>query len=120
MSTRPLRRRGRRRRPQRAGRRGVPGPGRQVGARAGAAGPARRRGGQPAGLRRASTSGCRAYSYLVSLLPDRIVADLGLAGPAARPVGRLLHAAVRATAGTAGLLVERDEGPATADVLPRS
>jgi phytoene dehydrogenase-like protein len=54
-----------------------------------------------------------AYSYLVSLLPDRIVADLGLEI-------RLLDRAVASWTATtrdgrpAGLLVERDEGPATA------
>ena len=55
-----------------------------------------------------------AYSYLVSLLPDRIVADLGLELRLADRVGRLLHGRRRGTAGPAGLLVERDEGPATA------
>jgi phytoene dehydrogenase-like protein len=54
-----------------------------------------------------------AYSYLVSLLPDRIVADLGLEV-------RLTDRAVASYTATvregrsAGLLVERDEGPATA------
>jgi phytoene dehydrogenase-like protein len=54
-----------------------------------------------------------AYSYLVSLLPDRIVADLGLEV-------RLLDRAVASYTATtrggrpAGLLIERDEGPATA------
>jgi len=54
-----------------------------------------------------------AYSYLVSLLPDRIVADLGLDV-------RLLDRAVASYTATTragrptGLLVERDEGPATA------
>jgi phytoene dehydrogenase-like protein len=54
-----------------------------------------------------------AYSYLVSLLPDRIVADLGLDV-------RLLDRSVASYTATtragrpAGLLVERDEGPATA------
>ena len=51
-----------------------------------------------------------AYSYLVSLLPDRIVADLGLEV-------RLLDRAVASYTATdrgGGLLVERDEGPATA------
>jgi phytoene dehydrogenase-like protein len=54
-----------------------------------------------------------AYSYLVSLLPDRIVADLGLEV-------RLLDRAVASYTATSqggratGLLVERDEGPATA------
>jgi phytoene dehydrogenase-like protein len=54
-----------------------------------------------------------AYSYLVSLLPDRIVADLGLE---LRLVDRSVAsytAAVR-DGRPAGLLVERDEGPATA------
>ena len=53
------------------------------------------------------------YSYLVSLLPDRIVADLGLdlrlvsrATASYTPVSRGGHAG--------GLLVERPEGPATA------
>ncbi|MGY1822382.1 phytoene desaturase family protein [Geodermatophilus sp. SYSU D00079] len=51
-----------------------------------------------------------AYSYLVSLLPDRIVADLGLEVTLAdRAV-----ASYTAVPGGAGLLVERDEGPATA------
>jgi phytoene dehydrogenase-like protein len=54
-----------------------------------------------------------AYSYLVSLLPDRIVEDLGLEV-------RLTDRAVASYTATtregepAGLLVERDEGPATA------
>ncbi|MGY1632669.1 phytoene desaturase family protein [Geodermatophilus sp. SYSU D01186] len=51
-----------------------------------------------------------AYSYLVSLLPDRIVADLDLEVTLAdRAV-----ASYTAVPGGAGLLVERDEGPATA------
>lgn len=51
-----------------------------------------------------------AYAYLVSLLPDRIVADLGLQVQLAeRPVSS--YTAVR---GGPGLLVEREEGPATA------
>jgi phytoene dehydrogenase-like protein len=54
-----------------------------------------------------------AYSYLVSLLPDRIVADLGL------EVTLRDRAVASWTATTTGgrpggLLVERDEGPATA------
>jgi phytoene dehydrogenase-like protein len=54
-----------------------------------------------------------AYSYLVSLLPDRIGTDLGLDV-------RLLDRAVASYTATTragratGLLVERDEGPATA------
>src|SRR3954468_12385125 len=54
-----------------------------------------------------------AYSYLVSLLPDRILSDLGLHV-------RLADRAVASYTATtrqgrpAGLLVERDEGPATA------
>jgi len=53
-----------------------------------------------------------AYSYLVSLLPDRIVTDLGLD---VRLVDRSVASYTAATrAGrSAGLLVERDEGPAT-------
>ncbi|MFW3172085.1 phytoene desaturase family protein [Geodermatophilus sp. CPCC 206100] len=51
-----------------------------------------------------------AYSYLVSLLPDRIVADLGLeVALTDRAV-----ASYTAVPGGPGLLVERDEGPATA------
>ncbi|SNS85866.1 Phytoene dehydrogenase-related protein [Geodermatophilus pulveris] len=51
-----------------------------------------------------------AYSYLVSLLPDRVVAELGLqVALADRAVAS--HTPV---AGGRGLLVERDEGPATA------
>ena len=51
-----------------------------------------------------------AYSYLVSLLPDRVVADLGLQLTLAdRAV-----ASYTAVPGGPGLLVERDEGPATA------
>jgi len=54
-----------------------------------------------------------AYSYLVSLLPDRVVTDLDL------PITLLDRAVASYTpvrrGGTAGgLLVERDEGPATA------
>src|SRR3954468_1652079 len=53
------------------------------------------------------------YSYLVSLLPDRIVADLGLRLTLAdRAVAS--YTAVRRDGGPVGLLVERDEGPATA------
>jgi phytoene dehydrogenase-like protein len=54
-----------------------------------------------------------AYSYLVSLLPDRIVADLGLE---VRLIDRAVASYTVATrAGrSTGLLVERDEGPATA------
>jgi phytoene dehydrogenase-like protein len=54
-----------------------------------------------------------AYSYLVSLLPDRIVADLGLElGLVDRSVASWTAATVDGR--PAGLLVERDEGPATA------
>ncbi|MDQ1663851.1 MAG: hypothetical protein QOJ68_3831 [Blastococcus sp.] len=54
-----------------------------------------------------------AYSYLVSLLPDRIVADLGLQ---VRLADRAVASYTAATIGdrSSGLLVERDEGPATA------
>src|SRR3954454_23980055 len=54
-----------------------------------------------------------AYSYLVSLLPDRIVADLGLQLRLADRSVASYTAAVRDGRAT-GLLVERDEGPATA------
>src|SRR4051812_9735511 len=54
-----------------------------------------------------------AYSYLVSLLPDRIVADLGLRLTLTdRAVAS--YTAVRRSGRPAGLLVERDEGSATA------
>src|SRR4051812_18782183 len=54
-----------------------------------------------------------AYSYLVSLLPDRIVADLGLRLTLTdRSVAS--YTAVRRDGRSLGLLVERDEGPATA------
>jgi phytoene dehydrogenase-like protein len=54
-----------------------------------------------------------AYSYLVSLLPDRIVADLGLdLRLADRAVAS--YTAVSRAGSPTGLLVERDEGPATA------
>jgi phytoene dehydrogenase-like protein len=54
-----------------------------------------------------------AYSYLVSLLPDRIVDDLGLD---VRLVDRAVASYTAATRDgrSGGLLVERDEGPATA------
>jgi phytoene dehydrogenase-like protein len=53
------------------------------------------------------------YSYLVSLLPDRIVADLGLRlSLASRPVASFTP--VRRDGRDRGLLVERDPGPATA------
>ena len=54
-----------------------------------------------------------AYSYLVSLLPDRIVTDLALP---VRLVDRAVasYTPVRADGRELGLLVERDEGPATA------
>jgi phytoene dehydrogenase-like protein len=54
-----------------------------------------------------------AYSYLVSLLPDRIVTDLGLRLTLAdRTVAS--YTAVQRDDRSFGLLVERDEGPATA------
>src|SRR5689334_7380731 len=54
-----------------------------------------------------------AYSYLVSLLPDRIVTDLGLRlALVDRSVAS--YTAVRRGHRSLGLLVERDEGPATA------
>ena len=53
-----------------------------------------------------------AYAYLVSLLPDRIVADLGLrVALASRAVAS--YTPVRRDGRHAGLLVERDPGPAT-------
>ncbi|WP_448615225.1 phytoene desaturase family protein [Modestobacter sp. URMC 112] len=54
-----------------------------------------------------------AYSYLVSLLPDRIVADLALP---VRLVDRAVasYTPLRRGGRARGLLVERDEGPATA------
>jgi phytoene dehydrogenase-like protein len=54
-----------------------------------------------------------SYSYLVSLLPDRIVTDLGLDVRLADRSVASYTPAVRAGRPT-GLLVERDEGPATA------
>jgi len=54
-----------------------------------------------------------AYSYLVSLLPDRIVDDLGLDVRLADRSVASYTAATQAGRST-GLLVERDEGPATA------
>jgi phytoene dehydrogenase-like protein len=54
------------------------------------------------------------YSYLVSLLPDRIVADLGLRLTlASRPVASFTP--VRRDGRDLGLLVERRAGPATAE-----
>ena len=54
------------------------------------------------------------YSYLVSLLPDRIAADLGLdLRLASRPVASFTP--VHRDGVDAGLLVEREPGPATAD-----
>jgi phytoene dehydrogenase-like protein len=54
-----------------------------------------------------------AYAYLVSLLPDRIVADLGLElALVDRAVAS--YTAVHRDGRHTGLLVERDEGPATA------
>jgi len=55
-----------------------------------------------------------AYSYLVSLLPDRIVADLGLE---VRLLDRAVasYTAVSRDGRPTGLLVERDEGPVTAE-----
>src|SRR4051812_16428483 len=53
-----------------------------------------------------------AYSYLVSLLPDRIVADLGLTAQFTdRAVAS--YTALFRDGRSRGLLVERDEGPAT-------
>jgi phytoene dehydrogenase-like protein len=55
------------------------------------------------------------YSYLVSLLPDRIVADLGLrVGLASRAVASFTPVR-RAGRGDLALLVERRPGPATAE-----
>jgi phytoene dehydrogenase-like protein len=59
-----------------------------------------------------------AYSYLVSLLPDRIVDDLGLDVRLADRAVASYTAAVRDGRST-GLLVERDEGPATAGSFQR-
>jgi phytoene dehydrogenase-like protein len=54
------------------------------------------------------------YAYLVSLLPDRIVSDLGLdITLASRPVASFTP--VRRDGTHLGLLVERDPGPATAE-----
>jgi phytoene dehydrogenase-like protein len=54
------------------------------------------------------------YSYLVSLLPDRIVSDLGLrVRLASRPVGSFTP--VRRGGTDLALLVERDPGPATTE-----
>jgi phytoene dehydrogenase-like protein len=54
------------------------------------------------------------YSYLVSLLPDRVVADLGLRlDLRSRPVSSYTPYVRDGRHG--GLLVERDPGPATAD-----
>jgi phytoene dehydrogenase-like protein len=53
------------------------------------------------------------YSYLVSLLPDQIVTDLGLRITLrSRPVASFTP--VRRDGSDLGLLIERDEGPATA------
>ncbi len=54
------------------------------------------------------------YSYLVSLLPDRIVRDLGL-----NLVIRSRQTASYTPVGEDGLLVEREVGPATADSFGR-
>jgi phytoene dehydrogenase-like protein len=55
------------------------------------------------------------YSYLVSLLPDRIVADLGLRlSLASRPVASFTPVR-RGERGDLGLLVERPAGPVTAE-----
>jgi phytoene dehydrogenase-like protein len=55
------------------------------------------------------------FSYLVSLLPDRIVADLGLRlSLASRPVASFTPVR-RAERADGGLLVERDAGPTTAE-----
>jgi phytoene dehydrogenase-like protein len=59
-----------------------------------------------------------AYSYLVSLLPDRIVDDLGLDVRLADRQVASYTAAVRDGVPT-GLLVERDEGPATSSSFHR-
>jgi phytoene dehydrogenase-like protein len=54
------------------------------------------------------------YSYLVSLLPDQIVADLGMRlALVSRPITSFTP--VRRGGRDLGLLVERDPGPATAD-----
>src|SRR6476661_9155055 len=59
-----------------------------------------------------------AYSYLVSLLPDRIVDDLGLEVRLADRAVASYTATVR-DGRPAGLLVERDEGPATVSSFHR-
>ncbi len=55
------------------------------------------------------------YSYLVSLLPDRIVADLGLRLSLASRAVASFTPVRRAGRGDLGLLVERHAGPATAE-----
>ncbi len=52
------------------------------------------------------------YAYLVSLLPDRIVSDLGL-DIAIAPRAVASYTPVRRNGADVGLLVEQDEGPAT-------
>jgi phytoene dehydrogenase-like protein len=52
------------------------------------------------------------YSYLVSLLPDKVVADLGL-GLDLRSRAVASYTPVRRSGRDLGLLVERPEGPAT-------
>ncbi|MFI6833641.1 phytoene desaturase family protein [Kribbella sp. NPDC050241] len=52
------------------------------------------------------------YSYLVSLLPDKVVADLGL-GLDLRSRSVASYTPVRRSGRDLGLLVERPEGPAT-------
>jgi phytoene dehydrogenase-like protein len=59
-----------------------------------------------------------AYSYLVSLLPDRIVGDLGLEIRLADRAVASYTAVLRGGV-SSGLLVERDEGPATAGSFQR-
>ena len=53
-----------------------------------------------------------AYSYLVSLLPDRVVADLGLS-VALLDRAVASYTPLRRDGRPGGLLVERDEGPDT-------
>ena len=66
--------------------------------------------GQPARLSR--------YSYLVSLLPEQLVTDLDLDLALASRTTSSYTPTMRDGA-PGGLLVERPEGPATADVVPR-
>ena len=113
-----VRRRDRRRRPQRPRRRDLPRPGRPLGPRPGAA---RRRPAVPRSARARSPGsrhGCRATPTSSACMPDQIVSDLGLdLELKSRSVAS--YTPVHREGRHSGLFVERNEGKATAESFRR-